>query len=158
IVDGADQLVTATIASGTGTISGNTAMSANGSATFTDLRVTGTGTFTVTFSAVGLASATSASFDVTDVLASQLQISTQPSTTSPNGQAFARQPSVQLLDASGNRVARAGVTITVVSVDSDATVTGTTTATTDATGTATFTNLMFNGKKGPKKLKFTSPG
>ena len=130
--------MTASVASGNGTISGNTAMSVNGIATFSDLRVTGTGAFTITFSAVGLTPATSNGFDVTDVLASQLSIATQPSTSVSNGQALGRQPAVQLLDDAGNKVARSGVDITASAVDTDVTVGGTTTATTSSTRICNF--------------------
>ena len=60
-------LVTASIATGSsfGSLSSNTATAASGAATFSGLRVNGAGgSFTLTFSATGLASVTSSSFTV----------------------------------------------------------------------------------------------
>jgi hypothetical protein len=66
LVAGATTSVTAAIASGSGTLSGATMVSAvGGVATFTNLVVTGPGTYTLRFTASGLASATSNSFTIT---------------------------------------------------------------------------------------------
>jgi hypothetical protein len=65
VVLGASVQVTATLASGTGALSGTTTIAAiNGVATFTNLRITGTGPHSLTFSSPGLASATSSVFSV----------------------------------------------------------------------------------------------
>ena len=59
-------VVTATIASGTGTLGGTTSVTTdgNGRAVFTDLNIGGTGTFTLSFSSPGLTPVASASFTV----------------------------------------------------------------------------------------------
>lgn len=65
VVAGSSAVVTAAISSGTGTLSGTTAVAAiNGVAAFNNLRITGTGAHTLVFSSPGLANATSASFAV----------------------------------------------------------------------------------------------
>lgn len=61
----ANNAVTVSRASGTGTLSGTLTRNAvQGRVTFTDLRINGTGAHTLTFAASGLTSATSASFTV----------------------------------------------------------------------------------------------
>jgi adhesin/invasin len=157
-VAGADRIVTATVASGTGTITGSTTTSVNGVATFSDLRIAGTGTFTLTFSADNVTSATSQSFSVTDVQATQLSITTQPSASAQSGVALAQQPAVQALDASGNTVARSGIVVTAAISAGGGTLGGTATATTDASGTATFTDLSISGAAGSRTLTFTATG
>lgn len=65
VVLGASAQVTASLASGTGVLSGTTTVAAiNGVATFTNLRITGTGPHSLTFSSPSLASATSSVFSV----------------------------------------------------------------------------------------------
>jgi uncharacterized repeat protein (TIGR02543 family) len=59
--------VVASIASGSGTLSGTTTVAAvNGIATFTNLVITGTGNHTLTFTPTSLAAATSSSFSVSE--------------------------------------------------------------------------------------------
>jgi hypothetical protein len=63
LVPTSNALVTASIASGTGTLTGNTSVAAvNGVATFTNLAVTGNSPVTLNFTAAGLTDATSSSF------------------------------------------------------------------------------------------------
>jgi alpha-tubulin suppressor-like RCC1 family protein len=65
VVAQASNQVTASLASGTGTLSGTTTVAAvNGSAAFLDLSVTGTGPFVLRFTSPGLTEASSLSFDV----------------------------------------------------------------------------------------------
>lgn len=64
-VTGASMTVTASKASGSGTLAGDTTQDASaGVATFTDLAINGTGDHTLTFSATGLSSITSSTIDV----------------------------------------------------------------------------------------------
>lgn len=66
VVAGVANMVTATLASGTGTLGGTTTVAAvNGIATFTNLTITGAGIFTLNFTSPGLTTVTSASFSVT---------------------------------------------------------------------------------------------
>src|SRR5262249_10602900 len=94
--------VTASIASGTGALLGQTTVSAvNGVATFTGLSIADTGTFTLQFASNGLASATSPSFavgaNITSVAVSLTSSSLFVGSTT--------QATVTLRDGGGNVVA-----------------------------------------------------
>jgi len=90
-------------------------------------------------------------------VATQLAITTQPSSTAENDIAFPAQPVVQLRDASGNTVAAAGVVIqAAITAPGTGTLGGTTTATTNGSGAATFSNLKITGLTGARTLTFTS--
>src|SRR5205814_6666523 len=87
--------------------------SANGASSFTNLSIAGAaGDRTLSFNATGLSSATSGTITITAGAATQVSITTQPSSSAQSGAAFAQQPVVQLRDASGNPVSQAGVTVT----------------------------------------------
>ena len=89
--------------------------------------------------------------------ATQLAVTTQPSSTAQNDAALAVQPVVQLRDASGNNVATAGVIITAaITAPGTGTLGGGTTATTNASGTAAFGDLKITGLTGTRTLTFTS--
>ena len=153
--------VTAAIATGGGTLGGTTTATTNGSgvATFTDLSITGTvGDRTLSFAAAGLTGATSNTINITAGAATQLAITTQPSSTTESGVAFGTQPAVQLQDASGNPVSQAGVTVTAAIASGGGTLGGTTTATTNASGVATFTDLSITGTLGDRTLSFSAAG
>ncbi|HYW09880.1 MAG TPA: cadherin-like domain-containing protein, partial [Longimicrobium sp.] len=153
--------VTAAIASGAGTLGGTTTATTNASgvATFTNLSITGAvGDRTLSFSASGLTSATSGTITITAGAATQLVITTQPSSTAPAGATFAQQPVIQIRDASGNAVAQAGVSVTAAIASGAGTLGGTVTVTTDATGAATFTNLSIGGATGDRTISFSATG
>lgn len=158
-VDGV--VVTAAISAGGATLTGSTtATSASGVATFSDLGITGTaGTYTLTFSASGLAGATSSSITVTPSVPTQITISTQPGGAS-SGSAFSTQPAIQLRDGSGNPVSQSGVTVTaaIASGPGGATLLGSGSAVTDASGLATFSGLGLTGTVGNYTLAFSSSG
>ena len=111
--------VTASIATGGGTLGGTTSVmtNASGQATFTNLEITGTlGDRTLSFTSGTLTAATSSSINVNTAGAeTQLFIATQPSGAT-SGAPFAQQPAIQLQDAGGNSVGKAGVAVTVVVV------------------------------------------
>src|SRR5439155_12420045 len=98
--------VTASIAFGSGVLSGTTTVKAvNGVATFTDLTVDGIGTQIMTFSADGLNGATSTAFTVglsptTPRIPTALTLQTQPA-GAVTGLPFAIQPVVHILDQAG---------------------------------------------------------
>src|SRR5437016_9436818 len=111
-------------------------------ATFTNLAITGTaGDRTLSFSATGLTGVTSATVTLTAGTATQLTVTTEPSSTAQSGVPFTQQPVIQVRDASGNPVNQAGVTVTAAIATGGGTLAGTLTATTTGTGVATFTNL-----------------
>jgi len=104
--------ITAAIASGNGALAGTTTVQtdASGSATFTDLSITGiVGVRTLSFNAVGLTATASASIDVTAGAASRLAIATI-------GNQMADVPfsvTITLVDASGNAALNSGASGTV---------------------------------------------
>jgi len=151
-------VVTAALASGTGTLGGTlTASTVTGVATFGNLSITGVaGSYTLQFTSTGLTPVTSGTITIGAGAATKLVMGTQPSTTAVNGVAFAVQPTVQLQDAASNPVALAGVVVTAAISTGGGTLGGTLTATTNAGGLATFTNLAITGTTGPRTLAFTS--
>src|SRR5437016_12691644 len=77
-------------------------------ATFTNLAITGTaGDRTLSFSATGLTGVNSATVTLTAGTATQLTVTTEPSSTAQSGVPFAQQPVIQVRDASGNQIGRA---------------------------------------------------
>lgn len=159
-VNQAGVVVTATIASGGGTLATTLAETTNasGTATFTDLAITGIiGSRTLNFAAAGVTSVTSGAVNITAGPASQLTITTQPSATAQSGIAFAQQPVIQLRDAAGNAVSVAGVTVTVGIASGGGTLGGATAAVTSASGVATFAGLSITGLIGDRTLTFTAP-
>lgn len=150
--------ITATLASGPGTLSGTTSVqTTNGSASLGNLVLTGpTGSYTIAFGATGL---TGVSATVTIApAADRLLLSTPPGANASSGIALPTQPRVQLANANGP-VAAAGVTVAAViaSGQSGATLAAAS-ATTDANGLATFSGLAINGLVGTYVLRFESSG
>jgi hypothetical protein len=153
--------VTATIATGGGTLGGTAAVitDVNGVASFTNLSITGTaGSRTLGFAASGLTSAVSTTIDVTPGTSapSAIAIMTQPSAGAQSGVALAQQPVVQIRDGTGAAVNQAGVSVTAAIATGGGSLGGTTTVTTNGSGVATFTDLSLTGTVGPKTLEFTS--
>ena len=157
VVVGSSAAVTASLASGSGALSGATTVTAaSGVATFTDLTITGTGAHALTFSSTGLAAAQSASFSVVGV-PNALSVASQPAASAVSGSVMTPQPAVQLRDASNNPVAQAGTVITVSLASGSGTLSGTATATTNASGVANFTDLRITGS-GTHTLAFAASG
>src|SRR5207249_2166212 len=100
---------TVAIATGGGTLGGTLTATTTGTgvATFTNLAITGTaGDRTLSFSATGLTGVNSATVTITAGAATQLTVTTEPSSTAQSGVPFAQQPVIQLRDASGNPVSQ----------------------------------------------------
>src|SRR5207247_1834173 len=132
---------------------------AGGAASFTNLSISGTaGDRTLSFSATGLTPAVSGTITVGAGAATQLTLTTQPSTTAQSGVAFAQQPRKRVREGDGNAVSQAGVTVTAAIATGGGTLGGTLTATTTAGGTASFTNLSISGAAGDRTLSFSAPG
>jgi hypothetical protein len=152
--------ITAAINSGGGTLGGTTTVTtdANGTATFTNLSISGTiGQRTLLFAAVGYVSVASSPIDITAGPADHLTITVQPSANAQSGVAFPQQPVIQLRDASGNAVSQAGVVVTASIASGGGTLGGTSTASTNASGVASFTNLSISGTTGNYTLGFAAP-
>jgi hypothetical protein len=143
--------VVASIASGTGTLSGTTTATAvAGVATFTNLVITGTaGNFTLTFTPASLTAVTSGSFALAAGAATKVAI-TRASVGTTDNVAFTTQPQITIQDASGNTVSSSAVVTATISGGSggtSGTLIGTTTATASS-GVATFTGLGIDGTNG----------
>lgn len=90
-------------------------------------------------------------------VATQLAVSTTPSTSVVSGNALAVQPAVQLKDTSGTAVQTAGVAVTVSIPLANATLGGGAfTVNTDVTGLASFAGLTMTGVPGGKILQFAA--
>jgi adhesin/invasin len=91
--------------------------------------------------------------------AGALRIEVQPAASAKSGEAFNRQPQLQLTDGNNNPVAQGGLAISarIGSGPSGATLIGSTTASTNSQGLAVFTNLGVSGPGGTYTLDFSGP-
>ena len=154
-------VVSASILSGGGTLNGTTTATTNASgvASFNDLAITGVvGSRTLIFSASGFVSATSSAINLTAGAATQLGLTTQPSSSVQSGVVFPTQPVVQLKDQSGNNVSQSNVSVDVAIATGGGTLDGTFPINTDASGQAAFTDLAITGTPGAHTLTFSSSG
>ena len=149
--------VVASIASGSGTLSGTTTVaSVAGVATFTNLVITGTaGAFTLRFTPTSLTPVTSSSLTITAGAASAAAITTQP-TGAASGSTFDTYPVIRIVDASGNTVTSSTVSVVASIASGTGTLSGTTTVAASS-GIATFTNLLIT-TAGDFTLRFTPTG
>ncbi|HET7602106.1 MAG TPA: leishmanolysin-related zinc metalloendopeptidase [Gemmatimonadales bacterium] len=85
-----------------------------------------------------------------------LAIVTPPATTVQLDNALQPAPVLELRDADGKPVAKAGVAVTAALINGTAT--GTTTATTGANGRAIFQGILVSGPLGAHELRFSSTG
>lgn len=159
----ADVAVTAAIGSGPAgaTLVGSRIAftNAQGLAVFTDLAISGGGgSYTLNFTSANVVGVTSEPVSVSAGAAAALRLTTPPSSTATTGVAFAQQPVVQIVDASGNAVAQSGVSVTVAVASGAGTLGGTLTVQTDASGAARFTDIVITGASGTRTLIFASSG
>lgn len=148
-------VVTVAIALGSGTLSGDlTATASSGVATFSNLKIVGTGSHSLIFTADGLLSNTSAPRTIGAGVATQLVVTTPPS-GAVNDVAFTGQPVIAIKDSGGNTVTTDSSTeVTVAKASGSGTLSGTLTATA-INGVATFSDLKIVGT-GAHTLIFTS--
>ena len=151
--------ITAAIASGGGTLTGNPATTgSNGRAIFSGLKITGgIGVRTLQFSSGTLQPVTSASINLLAGTATRIVITTQPPATIVAGQVVVPNPVVDLEDVSGNNVDSSGVLITVSQTGAGS-LGGTLNRQTNSSGQATFNDLRFNGEAGTRTLSFAGTG
>jgi acetyl esterase/lipase len=150
--------VTATIASGGGTVGGATTVTTDGSgvAAFTDLSITGLGAHTLRFSASS-ESVVSGTVDITAGVPGSVVILTQPPSTAVSGVTFSQAPQVAVRDGGDNPVSGQNVTVTIAF--GDGFLSGPTSVITDAAGIATFTDLWIgvtSQTAGDQTLRFTA--
>jgi hypothetical protein len=158
-VDAAGVEITAVLQGSGATLQGNRTVTTNsaGLAIFTDLGLSGeNGTYTVLFAAPGLTSVASNNIALTGGAPAGLALIQQPSPTAAAGQDFGRQPVVQLLDAEGNPVDKAGIVVTATIQSGGGQLNGDLAVSTDTEGRATFRNLSIAGTTGPRVLQFSA--
>jgi len=139
-------LISMTISSGSGTLSGTTTRSTDdqGLATFDDLSIDLIGAKRLRASSSGLDPATSRSFDIVLGQPARLQIESEPSAKATAGVPFAQQPVVWVVDAGGNLVTTDNSTVVEAArLEGNGTLQGTVTVTARR-GVATFVNLSHN--------------
>ena len=151
-------VVTASIASGAGTLGGTAsrATDASGRASFTDLMITGTpGPRTLRFAATGLTAVTSSSIAITAPPPSKLRIATAPSATTESGAALAQQPVIEVTDKFDDPVGNITITAVINSGPAGASLAGAT-AQSGANGLASFSGLTLTGNPGDYTLRFVT--
>jgi alpha-tubulin suppressor-like RCC1 family protein len=148
--------VTASVASGGGTLQGTAAVAAvNGVATFTNLRIDRATAHTLTFTgATPSLTATSSAFTIAPGAASQLAVTT-PAAGARSGAVFTTQPILEVRDAAGNRVT--GSTASITATVNGATVAGTATVSA-VDGVATYTTLGLSDTVGTYTVTFAATG
>ena len=152
--------ITATLASGPGTLGGTVAVvsNASGVVSFTNLSITGpSGPHTIRFAGTGLTAVVSDVVTLGAGAATQLAIVTQPSAAGQSGVALPIQPVIALRDGSGNPVTQAGVAVSVT-VSAPGVLGGIATVITDGTGRASFAGVSITGTASGYTLSFTSTG
>ncbi len=148
--------VTVALGSGLGPLQGTNSVNViGGAAIFGDLADNKAETLTLSFTSGSLTPATSNPIVISPAGASQLVVSTQPSTTAMAGEAFTVQPIVMEEDRYGNVESSDDSAVVTASVaGGPGALDGTATATLSG-GVATFTNLA-DKKAGTLKLSFAS--
>ena len=143
-------VVTAAITSGGVSVTNGVKTSVGGVATFTGLTLNAlVGTYTLTFTDGTLTAAVSTGVTVGVGPATQLVITTEPSTVASSGVALATQPAVTVHDSGGNVVTsvNSGLATAAISVGTGGTISAGTTAP-FVLGKATFSGLTITGTSG----------
>ena len=149
-------VITAAIASGNGTLSGNSSATTdiNGIARFSSMTISGTGPHSLRFTSPALPTVTSGTINIAQRPVA-LSITAEPAGVT-SGLAFATPPRIQLRDAQGVAVQQREVPVTVALASGTGTLYGTLTTVTNDVGVAVFTDLSIAGA-GDHTLRFTSP-
>lgn len=151
--------VTAELASGSGTLLGTKTVQTNssGRAVFANLAISGSGTYTIRFTAAGLTAVISNPIAIT--AAAKLGFLVAPGGTTISGQVFSPAPQVQLLTTDDVAVPQAGIPVAASILTSPAGSTPSLSganAQTDAAGVATFSSLTLTGPPGNYTIVFSS--
>jgi Invasin, domain 3/Bacterial Ig-like domain (group 1)/Bacterial Ig-like domain (group 3) len=157
--------VTFAVATGGGSVNPTTPVATNASGiasvtSWTLGAVAGPNTLTATAAGTGI-SGNPATFTATGVVgaAAKLGLAVAPSATAASGVPLATQPQVQVQDATGNPVAKAGVSVSVAISSGGGTLSGgATVVQTDAAGLAVFSGLTISGTAGSYTLLFSASG
>ena len=154
--------VTASFTSGGVSLTNPTKAAAAGVATFSGLTLNAlAGPYTLTFSDGGLTTAVSNSITVSTGSATQLVVTTQPSSTANSGAALGTQPVVKVEDSGGNVVTSvtSGTASASIASGAGGSIAAGGTSGTFSSGVATFSGLALNGVNGTAyTLTFTGGG
>lgn len=116
------------------------------------------GTYVTTATLVGMTDAPDPAVFLTTGVAARLALTEPPPATAATGVPLSPQPVLQLQDAEGNAIARAGVVVTAGIGAGGGSLAGGTTATSDAEGRVAFTDLALRGSPGTQQLIFSAEG
>ena len=157
VVTTSSAAVSASIASGGGTLAGATTVNAvAGVASFTNLSIQGaTGSRTLSFSSSGLTPVASGSISVSAGAATVIAVHAGNNQTTAPGAAVAVNPAARVSDADNNPVSGVAVTFTVSAGGGN--VTGAT-ATSDASGIATVGSWTLGSGEGTNSLSAAASG
>ena len=154
--------VTASFTSGGVSLTNPTQAAASGVATFSGLALNAlAGPYTLTFSDGALTTAQSSTITVSTGSATQLAITTEPSSTDASGAALATQPVVKVEDSGGNVVTSVNSGTASASIASGAggSIAAGGTSGAFSSGVATFSGLALNGVNGTAyTLTFSGDG
>ena len=152
-------VVTASIATGSGSlVNASATTAAGGAATFSGLAITGVaGGFTLAFDAPGYSTTTSGPITLSAGAPAAITISAVPSSQIRSGILIPQAFDIQIRDTGGNPVAQAGVPV-AAAITGGGALSGTLTVNTNASGLASFTNLTWTGLAGPNSFGFSSAG
>ncbi|HTX98889.1 MAG TPA: invasin domain 3-containing protein [Bacteroidota bacterium] len=149
-------LITATLSTGTGLLQGTTQMTAaNGQVAFSNLSYNIAEPIVIQFTSPGLSKAVTSTITVSPDTAYALAIKQQAPSTIAAGTVISPALKVQLVDRSGNAVAKSGTNVTLAVASGNPELQGTKIQATDANGLATFPDILFNSTGG-RRLQFTS--
>lgn len=148
--------VTATLATGTGTLASATVNAVNGVATFSSLTLTGlVGSYSLSFASGALTSTTSSSFILSAGTPTQLVYVKAPAGAA-NGVTLTTQPVIDVEDAQGNVNLNASGTVNAVLTSGSGTLSNATASI--VSGEATFSALTVSGTSGSITLTFYATG
>ncbi len=148
--------VTATLTSGSGTITNPNATAVGGIATFSGLAINSpAGLYTLTFSDGALTTAISSSITVNSGAAAKLVIVTEPSSTVASGAVLAVQPVVKVEDSGGNVITGSPSTVTATVTSGGSAAVSNTASVNTSTGLASFSGLALNSLVGTYTLTFS---
>ncbi|MBI4811693.1 MAG: hypothetical protein HY800_09700, partial [Ignavibacteriales bacterium] len=150
-------LITLTLTTGTGTLSGTTTQSTDGAGLtiFNNLSINKTGSKILTATSGSLTSATSNSFTISAATPVNISFTQQPPSSDTAGTILTPSIIVNIKDSFDNNVPLAGDTIDISLSSGSGTLSGTLMKVTDANGAVTFDNLSIE-KSGIKTLTASS--
>ena len=146
--------VTASVTTGTGSLTSPTAVAVAGTATFSGLALNQlAGTYYLRFTDSALSAPTSSAIQVTTGGPTKLAVLIQPSTTSASGAVLTQVPHVAVEDSGGNLVTTNSSTVTATITTGGVSITNP--IATASSGLATFTGMALNALVGTYTITFS---